>query len=81
MSDASAQCSATADGMRCQKRHAPGHDFHAGGHMYGPDNLTTMLDTWHYDATSLLAGQPTPMHPPGACTHDPCPTAHPYRGA
>jgi len=66
------QCSALSDSaVSCVKplyRSSGGEIWdHAGGHVFASRETMAKLDTWHYDAGALLAGEATTMHAPQDC--------------
>lgn len=71
LSDGTLRCAVrTEAGVPCQKRIPAGwhgYEGHAGGHSYADDETWNRLHAWHYDAGSLLAGQPTAAHAPQDC--------------
>lgn len=60
-------------GLTCQKTlyKASNGEYwdHPGGHFYSTPEIMSKLSSEHYDATSLLAGEPVAFHKPEECDY------------
>lgn len=68
------ECSATSEnGLLCQKPmyHARNGEYwdHAGGHIFAKKETIEAIETMHFDAKALLAGEKAAMHSPEDCPH------------
>jgi len=65
------RCPAVTDsGVPCIKRIRDGASDHAGGHIFASVEVERTLDSGHYDARALLAGEPATWHEPQDCTSE-----------